>query len=93
MKSLLLVTLVFSAAALATGGGGSGYPGPAYANNTAASHCYDAKGKRIKGSAVMKQERRCPITGVDAIDMVNYNNFYGNKPKGETLSMIRSKHK
>lgn len=94
MKSLLLVTLVFSGAAMATGGGGGGgYPGPAYANANSATHCYDVQGKRIKNSAEMKKERQCPVTGNDAIDLLNYNNFYGNKPKGETLSMIRSQNK
>ncbi|USD38135.1 MULTISPECIES: hypothetical protein [Ferrimonas] len=93
MKTLLftLVTLFFSSTALATGGGGGGNPGPAAGVNISASHCFDANAKRIKGSATMKKERRCPVTGVNQIDLLNYNNFYGNKPKNETLSMIQKR--
>lgn len=96
MKSVVAAAslLVFSNTVLAFGSGGvlGGNPGEASgAVNAKIAVCLDAAGNQIPGSYQTKLDRQCQLTGDDMIDLINYNNFYRNKPNGESLSDIRTK--
>lgn len=95
MKKILGICgmLLFSSSVLAFGSGGGlgGNPGEASgAVNAKIGVCLDASGEQIQGSYQTKLDRKCELTGHDMIDLINYNNFYRNKPNGESLTDIRS---
>ncbi|UXI00646.1 hypothetical protein [Photobacterium sp. TY1-4] len=96
MKNVIAAAslLMFSHAVLAFGSGGvlGGNPGEASgAVNARIAVCLDASGQQIPGSYQDKLDRQCRVTGIDRIDLINYNNFYRNKPNGESLADIRAK--
>lgn len=96
MRSLIMLISVvfFSGQALAFGSGGSmgGNPGEASGGvNAKTALCLDVSGERIPGSYQTKLERQCDITGNTAVDLINFNNLYRNKPHNESLSDIRAK--
>ncbi|WP_299015965.1 hypothetical protein [uncultured Photobacterium sp.] len=96
MKKILAVCglILFSSSVFAFGSGGvlGGNPGEASgAVNAKIAVCLDASGEQIPNSYQTKLDRKCDLTGRDMIDLINYNNFYRNKPNGESLSDIRGK--
>ncbi|TKB50746.1 hypothetical protein [Ferrimonas aestuarii] len=89
MKLTIATLLLVSTHTFAIGGLG-GNPGAASgAVQVRAAHCFNAEGVPIYGSEVLKKQRQCPITGVLNVDIINSDNYYGNEPKGETLSDLR----
>ncbi|GAB3534711.1 MULTISPECIES: hypothetical protein [Photobacterium] len=97
MKKILGISLLLlSSSVLASNGGGNGgslggNPGAASgAVNAKIAVCLDGSGEQIPGSYQTKLDRKCKLTGHDMIDLINYNNFYRNKPNGESLSDIRA---
>ncbi|WP_064605542.1 hypothetical protein [Photobacterium sp. J15] len=96
MKKILGICslMLFSGSVFAFGSGGvlGGNPGEASgAVNAKIAVCLNASGEQIPGSYQTKLNRQCELTGRDMIDLINYNNFYRNKPNGESLSDIRAK--
>ncbi|ELR65181.1 hypothetical protein C942_01753 [Photobacterium marinum] len=96
MKKILGIfgLMLFSGSVFAFGSGGvlGGNPGEASgAVNAKIAVCLNASGEQIPGSYQTKLNRQCELTGRDMIDLINYNNFYRNKPNGESLSDIRAK--
>lgn len=96
MKKILGICglVLFSGSVFAFGSGGvlGGNPGEASgAVNTKMAVCLDASGNQIPHSYQTKLDRKCELTGQDMIDLINYNNFYRNKPNGESLADIRSR--
>ncbi|PSW11084.1 hypothetical protein C9J01_16575 [Photobacterium rosenbergii] len=90
----LCASLFFSTSVLAFGSGGSlgGNPGEASGGvNAKTPLCLDVTGERIPDSYQTKYQRQCEITGNTMVDLINYNNYYRNKPNGESLSDIRAK--
>ncbi|MGF1738370.1 hypothetical protein [Photobacterium satsumensis] len=90
----LCTSLFFSSSVLAFGSGGSlgGNPGEASGGvNAKTPVCLDVSGERIPDSFQTKYQRQCTLTGNTMIDLINYNNYYRNKPKGESLSDIKAK--
>ncbi|MCW8328111.1 hypothetical protein MD588_04750 [Photobacterium sp. SDRW27] len=93
-RILLFCSMMFmSTSVLAFGSGGvlGGNPGEASgAVNAKIAVCLDASGEQIANSYQTKLDRKCKLTGKDMIDLINYNNYYRNKPNGESLSDIRA---
>ncbi|PSW07213.1 hypothetical protein [Photobacterium lipolyticum] len=93
MKVLFAIMMLsLSGYVLAYGGGGSYGGNPAVSTGAVkniTSVCLDKKGKPIAKTQSLKLSRECSLTGVTSIDLTNYDNFYKNKPKNETLADIR----
>ncbi|MDX1301844.1 hypothetical protein [Photobacterium sp.] len=93
MKALFaIIMLSLSSYVFAFGSGGSYGGNPAISTGALRnfiSVCLDKNGDAITKSHSQKLNRKCAITGVTVIDLINYDNFYDNKPKGETLVDIR----
>ncbi|WEM41696.1 hypothetical protein PTW35_13870 [Photobacterium sp. DA100] len=90
----LCASLLFSSSVLAFGSGGSLGANPGEASgavNAKTPLCLDASGERIPDSYQIKYQRQCEITGNTMVDIINYNNYYRNKPSGESLSDIKTK--
>jgi hypothetical protein len=96
MKILLaLFLLTASGFVLAFGSGGGLGGNPAVltgGSNIDTPVCLNKRGDTIRHTESMKLNRQCSITWVTTIDRINYDNFYDNKPKGETLADVRNKY-
>ena len=87
-----LILFSGSVFAFGSGGGLGANPGAASgAVNAKIAVCLDGSGEQIPDSHQAKLNRQCDLTGQDMIDLINYNNFYRNKPRGETLTEIRNR--
>ncbi|MGF1761075.1 hypothetical protein L4D76_24755 [Photobacterium sagamiensis] len=93
MKVLFAIMMLsLSGYVFAYGGGGSYGGNPAVSTGAVknvSSVCLNKDGKAIAKSHSLKLSRECSLTGVTTIDLTNYDNFYDNKPKNETLADIR----
>jgi hypothetical protein len=96
MKTLLaLFLLTASGFVLAFGSGGSLGGNPAVltgGSNINTPVCLNKRGDAIPHTESTKLNRQCSITWVKVIDRINYDDFYNNKPKGETLADVRNKY-